>query len=101
MIRAEDERPLNGHARIRRLLTALSDVARYEEPVRAQLMLSEIWDRITALLEWHCDTEDIRRAVAQARLHDVGDQAWWQAVTAAITAIQHHIGLATFATSPS
>jgi hypothetical protein len=92
MPRAEDERPLTSHARIQRLLTALGDAARCEEPGRARWMLSEIWDRVIAQLGRHCDTEDIRRAIAQTRLHDVGGQAWWRAVTAAITAIQNHVG---------
>ncbi|HXL88304.1 MAG TPA: hypothetical protein VN969_04860 [Streptosporangiaceae bacterium] len=92
MLRAEDGRPFTSHARIQRLLTALGDAARCEEPGRARWMLSEIWDRVIAELGRHCDTEDIRRAIAQTRLHDVGGQAWWRAVTAAITAIQNHVG---------
>jgi hypothetical protein len=92
MSRAEDEGPLTSHARIQRLLTALGEAARCEEPGRARWMLSEIWDRVIAQLGRHCDTEDIHRAIAQTRLHDVGGQAWWRAVTIAITAIQNHVG---------
>jgi anti-anti-sigma factor len=82
----------------------------------APRMLSEAWDRAAVLLQADCDAEeeicypvlfgaaggaaltgeartehdDIREAVAETRLHEAGSQAWWRAVTAAISATRDH-----------
>ena len=104
------------HARIRRLLATAESAARRAEPARAPRMLSEAWDRAAVLLQADCDAEeeicypvlfgaagaaaltgearaehdDIRAAVAEARLQEAGSPAWWRAVTAAITATREH-----------
>jgi anti-anti-sigma factor len=104
------------HARIRRLLASAESAARRGEPADARWVLGEAWDRAAALLEADCDAEeeiwypvlsgaagyaalirearadhdDIREAVAEARLQEAGSPAWWRAVIAAITATQDH-----------
>jgi hypothetical protein len=80
-------------------------------------MLAAIWVRIATLLGLHADAEqeicfmamfsrrdrhseledaigdlnDLRDAVAETRLHDVGSPAWWRAVNAARRSICDHI----------
>jgi hypothetical protein len=98
------------HARIRRLLATVESVARREDPARARRILSEAWDRAADLLEADCSAEEeicypelyraatgagliskakaehdeLREAVAEARLQDTASPAWWKAVTAVI-----------------
>ena len=109
---------LADHRRIRRLLGALGDAARYGEDPGAACILAPVWDKLAGLLELHAEAEeeicylamfgpgpnaaarmqdaiadhdDIREAVAEARLHPPGSAAWWRAVTAARQASRDHI----------
>jgi hypothetical protein len=109
---------LADHERIRRLLRALDDAARYGEDTGANWVLAPVWRRLAGLLELHADAgeeicylalfgpgqdaaaqmqdaiadhDDIREAVAEARLHPAGSAAWWRAVTAAQQASSDHI----------
>ncbi|MGH3254249.1 MAG: hemerythrin domain-containing protein [Streptosporangiaceae bacterium] len=109
---------LADHARLRRLFAVLEDAARYGEQPGARAMLSEAWARLAGLLELHAGAEEeicylalfgqgaqaaaelqdaladhggIREAVHEAGLHEVGDRAWWRAVTAAVRASSDHL----------
>lgn len=109
---------LADHRRIRMLLGALGGAARNGEDPGATCMLTPVWDRLAGLLELHAEAEeeicylamfgpgpdaaarmqdaiadhdDIREAVAEARLHPPGSAAWWRAVTAARRASSDHI----------
>jgi hypothetical protein len=109
---------LADHARVRRLFAVLEDAARYGDQPGARGMLSEAWARLAGLLELHADAEeeicylalfgqeaqasaglqdaiaghgDIREAVREAGLHEVGGKAWWRAVTAAVRASSDHM----------
>ncbi|HEY5356952.1 MAG TPA: hemerythrin domain-containing protein [Streptosporangiaceae bacterium] len=125
---------LADHRRLRRLVTALGDATRHGEDPGATCMSAAVWDRLAGLLELHAEAEeeicylamfgpgqdaaarmqdaiadhdDIREAVAEARLHPPGSAAWWRAVTAARRASSDHIAreergaLATFGRSPA
>jgi len=105
------------HARILRLFGALFDLARRADPAVTRLALAQIWSRLADLLVAHtraeeevcfppmhgagaralavtqaaaADHNDIREAVAQARLLEVGSARWWQVITAARTACARH-----------
>lgn len=109
---------LADHRRLRRLVTALGDATRNGEDPGATCMPAAVWDRLAGLLELHAEAEeeicylsmfgpgqdaaarmqdaiadhdDIREAVAEARLHPPGSAAWWRAVTAARRASSDHI----------
>jgi Hemerythrin HHE cation binding domain len=105
------------HARILRLFGALDGVVRRGEPAVTRLALDQIWTRLASLLEVHCmaeeevcfplmlgsgalaqsfveeataDHDDLRAAVAEARLLEVGSSRWWQViVTARAICTQH------------
>jgi hypothetical protein len=105
------------HARILRLFRALDDLARRGDPAVARLRLAQVWARLAGLLEVHtraeeeicfpalfgngayapafmetaiADHDDIREAVAETRLLDVGSAPWWQLIGATHAAcIQH------------
>jgi Hemerythrin HHE cation binding domain len=105
------------HARILRLFRALDDLARRGDSAVARLALSQVWARLASLLEVHtraeeeicfplvfgsgasplelvetatADHDDIREAVAEARLLEVGAARWWQLVSAIHTACAEH-----------
>jgi hypothetical protein len=105
------------HARILRLFKALDDLARRGDSAVARLALSQVWTRLASLLEVHtraeeeicfpvvsasgartlafvetmtADHDDIREAVAEARLLDVGSARWWQLISAIRTACTEH-----------
>jgi hypothetical protein len=98
------------HRRILRLFDALDNAARRGEAGRGQPTARHLWLRLADLLEQHTDAEeevcfpalsgrdaqvtalmeaaiadhnDIREAVAEARLLETGSARWWRAVTAA------------------
>ena len=105
------------HARILRLFRALDDLARRSDPAVARLRLAQVWARLASLLEVHtraeeeicfplvfgsgastldlvetaiADHDDIREAVAETRLLDVGSARWWQLIgTTHAACIQH------------
>ena len=81
-------------------------------------MLAEVWSRLAGLLELHAEAEeeicypavfgpgpdaaaqmqdaiadhdDIREAIAEARLHAVGSPAWWRAAATAVRAGRDHV----------
>lgn len=105
------------HARILRLFRALDDLARRGDSAVARLALSQVWARLASLLEVHtraeeeicfplvfgrgaspldlvetatADHDDIREAVAEARLLEVGAARWWQLISAIHTACAEH-----------
>ena len=105
------------HARILRLFRALDDLARRSDPAVARLRLTQVWTRLANLLEVHtraeeeicfplmigsgtstldsvematADHDDIREAVAEARLLEVGAARWWQLISAIHTACIEH-----------
>jgi hypothetical protein len=102
------------HARILRLFRALDDLARRGDSAVARLALSQVWARLASLLEVHTSAEeeicfplvfgsgastldlatadhhDIREAVAEARLLEVGATRWWQLISAIHTACIEH-----------
>jgi hypothetical protein len=105
------------HARILRLFRALDDLARRSDPAVARLRLTQVWTRLANLLEVHtraeeeicfplvlgsgarsldlvetatADHDDIREAVAEARLLEVGAVRWWQLISAIHTACIEH-----------
>ena len=105
------------HARILRLFRALDDLARRGDSAVARLALSQVWARLASLLEVHtraeeeiclpvvfgngacapafmeaaiADHDDIREAVAETRLLDVGSAQWWQLIGAIHAACVQH-----------
>lgn len=101
------------HARIRGLLTGLEDACR-----ASPAEFRRAWEELAGLLEAHisaaeeigylpilacaanapmryteltADHDDIREAVAEARLSPVGSRSWWLAVHAARTTAVRHI----------
>jgi hypothetical protein len=105
------------HARILRLFGALDGVVRRGEPAVMRLALGQIWTRLAGLLEVHCmaeeevcfplvsgsgalaqnfvaeataDHDDLREALAEARLLEAGSSRWWQVITAARAACAQH-----------
>jgi hypothetical protein len=112
---------IGDHERIRRLLTVLDDGARYgagDGRMCPDWLLPAIWSRLASLLILHADAEqeicfvamygghrngcrefaeavalldDVRAAVAEARLFRPGDPAWWRAAEAARRSICDHI----------
>ena len=105
------------HGRILRLFRALDDLARRGDSAVAPLALSQVWARLASLLEVHtraeeeicfplmigsgastldlvemaiADHDDIREAVAEARLLEVGAARWWQLILAIHTACIEH-----------
>jgi Hemerythrin HHE cation binding domain len=101
----------------RRLFGALDGVVRRGEPSVARLALNQIWTRLASLLEVHCkaeeevcfplvfgsgalagsfveeataDHDDLREAVAQSRLLDVGSSRWWQVIAATRAVCTQH-----------
>ena len=112
---------LGDHLRIRRLLAALDDAARYSaRDGRGGLdwTPAAIWARLATVLTLHADAEqeicfahlyrdrpdwlselndavavlnDVREAVAEARLQEAVSPAWWRAAHAARRSICDHI----------
>jgi hypothetical protein len=112
---------LGDHLRIRRLLAALDDAAQYSARNGRggqDWTLAASWARFATLLTLHVDVEqeicflpmyrgrtnwldelddavaavnDVRDAVAEARLHQALSPAWWRAARAARRAICEHI----------
>ena len=105
------------HARILRLFRALDDLARRGDSAVARLALSQVWARLASLLEVHtraeeeicfplvfgsgastsdlvktatADHDDIREAVAEARLLEAGSARWWQLISAIHTGCAEH-----------
>jgi hypothetical protein len=103
------------HARILRLFGALYDLARRADPSVSRLALAQVWTRLAGLLVTHTRAEeeicfppmygtdartvveaaaadhiDIREAVEQARLLEVGSARWWQMITRARMACTEH-----------
>lgn len=109
---------LADHDRIRRLLSALDDTARPSEDTVGNWPLDPVWRRLAGLTELHAEAEeeichlamfgqsqgaaeqrhegvadhdDMREAIAEARLHPGGSALWWLAVSAARRGITRHI----------
>lgn len=105
------------HARIIRLFGALEGLVRRAEPTVTRLALDQIWTRLASLLEVHCraeeevcfplmfgsgpaglsyvetataDHDDLREAVAEARLLEVGSPRWCQVIAAVHAACIRH-----------
>lgn len=105
------------HARILRLFRALDDLARRGDSAVARLGLSQVWTRLASLVEVHtraeeeicfpllfggctstldvvetatADHDDIREAVAEALLLEVGSARWWQLISRIHTACAEH-----------
>jgi len=105
------------HARILRLFGALDGVVRRGEPAVVHLALDQIWTRLANLLEVHtraeeevcfplvfgggalalsfveaatADHDELREAVEEARLLDVGSVRWWQVIATARAACTKH-----------
>jgi Hemerythrin HHE cation binding domain len=105
------------HARILRLFGALDGLIRRGEPAITRLALDQIWTRLASLVDVHtraeeevvfplvfgsgpraldfvaaatADHDDLREAVAEARLLDVDSSRWWRVVTAARAACAQH-----------
>jgi hypothetical protein len=101
---------LGEHARILRLFAAIDDLARPEPAGPGGAALSGVWHRLADLLDAHTEAEeeicyrvvfgrgghvaalvntaiadhdDIRAAMAEARLAEVGSARWWRSVAAA------------------
>jgi len=107
------------HERIRRLVGALEDAARYDSAnLGDPRVLGPAWDRLTGFFELHAGAEeeicyivlfgqgpdaarqrhdtiadhgDIREAVAETRLHVPGSALWWRAAAAAVRGIGDHV----------
>lgn len=105
------------HARILRLFRALDDLGRRGDFAVARLGLAQVWARLASLLEVHtmaeeeicfpvvsgsgactpafvetvtADHDDIREAVAEARLLEVGSARWWRLISTVRTACAEH-----------
>ena len=105
------------HARILRLFGAVYGLARRADPSVSRLALAQVWARLGGLLVTHTRAEeeicfppmygtgartltvveaaaadhmDIREAVEQARLLEVGSARWWQVITGARMACAEH-----------
>jgi hypothetical protein len=105
------------HKRILRLFHALDGVARVDDAALTRPWLSQLWARLSDLLELHssaeeeicypvlfgrgeriaamldaaiADHDDIREVISEARLCDTGTVQWWRAVTAARQAFTAH-----------
>jgi hemerythrin HHE cation binding domain-containing protein len=105
------------HARILRLFRALDDLARRGDAGVARLGLAQVWARLASLLEVHtqaeeeicfplvfasgactlacmgtatADHDDIREAIAEARLLDVGSARWWRLIATIHAACTEH-----------
>lgn len=105
------------HARILRLFRALDDLARRSDPAVARLRLAQVWARLASLLEVHtraeeeicfpavfghgactpafmdtaiADHDDIREAIAETRLLEVGSAPWWQLIGSTHAACVQH-----------
>jgi hemerythrin HHE cation binding domain-containing protein len=105
------------HARILRLFRALDDLARRGDSAVARLGLSQVWARLASLLEVHtraeeeicfplafrsgactlafmeaatADHDDIREAVAETRLLEVGSAQWRQLIGTTHAACTQH-----------
>lgn len=85
---------LADHDRIRRLMGALDNAARYGELGGANWVVAQAWQRLAGLLDVHTAAgghEPIRAALQQVRRHDIGTQAWWGAVTVLLRACSEHL----------
>ncbi|MGI8449591.1 MAG: hypothetical protein ACR2MP_20915 [Streptosporangiaceae bacterium] len=112
---------IGDHQRIRRLLEALDDAARYaacDERGSPEWTLAAVWARIDTLLTLHADVEqeicflpiyrgrtdwlkdlgdatavlnDIQDAVAETRLQKAGSPTWWRAADAVRRSTCAHI----------
>jgi Hemerythrin HHE cation binding domain len=106
------------HAHILRLFAALGEAGRRGHPAPlSDATLAQLWDRLAELTEAYADTEeeicypvvfgrgprvaalvnaaiadhdDIRAAVAEARLAELGSACWWRAVAGARRACAGH-----------
>jgi hypothetical protein len=108
---------LDEHARILRLFAALDDVARRQPAAPGSAALNGVWRRLADLIDVHAEVEeeicygvvfgqggrvaalvnaaiadhdDIRAAVAEARLAEVGSAGWWRSVAAARRGCAEH-----------
>jgi hypothetical protein len=106
------------HDRMRRLLSALDDAARYTDDAYVKWPLAVVWRRYAELTELHsaaeeeicylpalgrgggatarmrdalADHDDIREAIAETRLHPCGSAQWWLAVCAARRTTLEHL----------
>lgn len=106
------------HDRIRRLLSAVDDTARYQDDVCTGWPLVPVWRRFAELAELHfaaeeeicylpafgsdaagiagmqdaiADHDDIREAITETRLAACGSPAWWLAICAARGAALDHM----------
>ncbi len=107
------------HERIRRLMGALEDAARYDSAKPADpRVLGPAWDKLTECFELHARAEeeicflvlfgqgpdaarqrhetiadhgDIREAVAETRLRMPGSALWWRAAAVAVRGIGDHV----------
>jgi hypothetical protein len=105
------------HRRIRRLCGVLEDAIRWSDDFGPGWMLANAWERLAVLLDGHTraeeeicylpmfqrlplgaesrreainDHSDIREAIGEAYLQDVGSVPWWRAVRAVLaTSIDH------------
>lgn len=105
------------HRRLQRLEAALRDAERSGAGGGSRPAAASVWDRLAVLLEAHADAEeeichlplsafcpgaddqvqelaadldDIREAVAEARLQPPGSPLWWRTVNAALAAYRQH-----------
>jgi hypothetical protein len=108
---------LAGHQRILLMQQALADAGPSDGNGDSPWALAVLWDRLADMIEiqaaaeeevcylpmvsarswtWQqmtdavADLDEIREAVAEARLEAVGSQAWWLAVKAALSACAEH-----------
>lgn len=106
------------HDRIRRLLSAVDDAARYQHTAGPGWPLAPVWRRSAELIEPHfaaeeeicylpmagtgsgaiasmrdalADHDDIREAIAEAGICRCGSPGWWLAVSAACRATLDHL----------
>lgn len=106
------------HQRIRRLMGALDNAARYGELGGAEWVVARTWHRLAGLLDVHtaaeeeiwypavsrlglpaaaglqeviADHDGLRVALQQVRSHDIASPPWWSAVAALLRACSGHL----------
>jgi hypothetical protein len=106
------------HRRIRRLCRTLGGMARQAGGSGAGWMLTNVWQRLTGLLEMHtraeeeicylpmfgsgpraakrrreaiADHDDLREMITEASLQRAGSPPWWRAVSAVLAATGSHL----------
>jgi Hemerythrin HHE cation binding domain len=109
---------LADHSRIRRLMGALDNAARYRELGGGGWVVAQAWHRLAGLLDVHTAAEAeiwypavsgmelpagaglrsaiaghdrIRAALQQVGRHDIGSRPWWSAVTVLLRECSGHL----------